>query len=548
MKKHISSIVLLIILLMPATLAVISSIQIASAVDNVTVINDFTCNVTKGTIPLDARITANVTGEVTNWLWAFHNTQFNKSSYSSSPGTTKHTFGRTGVYGVFNVTLVVSGPTGNATLKKIAYVVANKNTTGLPVSAFTASTLSGNAPLTVSFTDNSTGATSHIWYFGNKATSTEQSPTYTFNVPGKYRVVEVVNNINGWDAIAQEIVVQGEQQGNVLPEPDFEADTSNGLTVQFTDLSQNVNAFYWDFGDGTNSSEYSPVHTYLSAGEYPVTLTVSNEYGINSATKTIIVEEASSSGDDSDDSDDSDDGGSSHSSGGSSHSSGGVGASPEPQSNVEAKEISQTFISNGNLAEFDFPQNATPVMNISFDSKKTVGKTTTIAEMLKNQSTLVSEPPSDEVYKFINIWVGSSGYATPTNIENAVVYFKVENSWIQDKGIDQSSIILDRYNDTKWNELPTTLLSEDNEYLYFAAETPGFSPFAITGKSVAKQTDVKPEIKDNKEDTGSTASDVEPQSENKDNSSTSEKTTSAPGFEMIYGLAGLLVVALHKRK
>src|SRR5512145_3333902 len=103
MKKHLSSIVLLIILLMPATSAIISSIQIASAADNVTVINDFTCNITKGTVPLDARITANVTGEVTNWLWAFHNTQFNKSSYSSSPGTTKHTFGRTGVYGVFIV-------------------------------------------------------------------------------------------------------------------------------------------------------------------------------------------------------------------------------------------------------------------------------------------------------------------------------------------------------------------------------------------------------------------------------------------------------------
>ena len=44
------------------------------------------------------------------------------------------------------------------------------------------------------------------------------------------------------------------------------------------------------------------------------------------------------------------------------------------------------------------------------------------------------------------------------NIENAVVCFKVEKSWIQDKKIDQSSIILNRYSDKKWNQLPTSLL------------------------------------------------------------------------------------------
>ncbi|MHC1757628.1 MAG: PGF-pre-PGF domain-containing protein [Methanosarcina sp.] len=35
------------------------------------------------------------------------------------------------------------------------------------------------------------------------------------------------------------------------------------------------------------------------------------------------------------------------------------------------------------------------------------------------------------------------------------------------------------YNDTKWNQLPATLLKEDDKYLCFTAQTPGFSPFAI---------------------------------------------------------------------
>ena len=138
---------------MEATLAIIPSITVASAAGNVT-INDFTCNITKGTVPFEARLTGNVTGKVTNWLWEFYNPQIDHWSYSSGNRTTGHTFGRAGAYGVFNVTLVVSGPGGNASLKKIDYVVGNKNTTGLPVASFSASPTSGGAPLA----DTSSGA------------------------------------------------------------------------------------------------------------------------------------------------------------------------------------------------------------------------------------------------------------------------------------------------------------------------------------------------------------------------------------------------------
>jgi len=189
--------VLLILILMPTALAA----------GNVT-INDFTSNVTKGTIPLEARFNSTVTGNVTKYLWEFYNPQFNRWSYSTANVTTSHTFGKIGTYGVFNVTLKVSGPDGNDTLKKIDYVVANKNTTGLPVANFSASPISGIAPLNVTFTDNSTDATSSLWYFGFKGNSTEKNPTFNFTSPGTYRVVLEVRNARGWDAIAQEINVQ----------------------------------------------------------------------------------------------------------------------------------------------------------------------------------------------------------------------------------------------------------------------------------------------------------------------------------------------------
>jgi PGF-pre-PGF domain-containing protein len=574
--------VLLVILLLQAALVIVPSITVASAAGNVT-INDFTCNITKGTAPLEARLTGNVTGEVSKWQWDFYNPRSKLWSYSTGNITTSHTFGRRlslGVYGVFNVTLVVSGPGGNATLKKVDYVVANKNTTGLPNSSFSASTISGNAPLNVTFTDDSTNTTSRLWYFGLKDTSTEKNPTYTFTSPGTYRVVLEVSNSRGWDATSQEIIVQGNQQGKILPEADFDVDTSNGLNVQFTDLSQNANSSNWNFGDGTNSTEYSPMHIYSKAGNYSVHLTVSNDNGTSLATKNISVEENSSNteNDNGGDSSGSDNGGSSDGGGdsigtatvvdsssndvissGSSSSDGngggGAGASPESQSNVEAKELSQTFIGNGNSVNFNFPQNATPVINISFDSKKTVGMTTTIVEMLINQSTLVSEPPSDEVYKYLNIWVGNNGFAAPDNIENAIVYFKVEKSWIQDKNIDKSFITLNRFNDTKWDALPTSLTGEDDKYLYFAAKTPGFSSFAITGKITENNVNATPSENQTGPSIGSlennerNATNVEQTPEQTQSPSTSDNgSKKSPGFGIIYCIIGLFAVFLYKRK
>jgi PKD repeat protein len=210
----------LLVILLQIALAIITSIGVVSAAGDVT-INDFTSNITKGTVPYDSRLTGSVTGQVTSWKWEFYNPQINHWSYSSGKGnlvTTSHRFGRAKAYGVFNVTLVVSGPGGNDLLKKIDYVVGNKNTTGLPVANFFASSTSGDAPLTVTFTDNSTDATSSLWYFGLNDTSKEKNPTYTFTSPGTYRVVLEVSNARGWDAAAQEITVQGQQQGEVLPE------------------------------------------------------------------------------------------------------------------------------------------------------------------------------------------------------------------------------------------------------------------------------------------------------------------------------------------
>ena len=79
----------------------------------------------------------------------------------------------------------------------------------------------------------------------------------------------------------------------VVPVADFSATPTSGgapLVVRFTDTSTgNATSWAWDFGDGTTSTDRNPVHTYLTAGTYAVSLRVTNEDGSNSMAKPDYI-------------------------------------------------------------------------------------------------------------------------------------------------------------------------------------------------------------------------------------------------------------------
>ena len=67
-----------------------------------------------------------------------------------------------------------------------------------PTPDFTATPLSGTAPLAVSFTDASAGGpTAWSWNFGDGSTSTAQNPTHTYTAPGTYDVALTASNATG---------------------------------------------------------------------------------------------------------------------------------------------------------------------------------------------------------------------------------------------------------------------------------------------------------------------------------------------------------------
>ena len=93
--------------------------------------------------------------------------------------------------------------------------------------------------------------------------------------------------------------VSGKAVPHAAPVANF-THSENGLTSSFdsssTTTSDNatITAYRWNFGDGATSTQASPSHKYSAAGTYPVTLTVTDSKGSQSApvTKNVTVTHA----------------------------------------------------------------------------------------------------------------------------------------------------------------------------------------------------------------------------------------------------------------
>jgi PGF-pre-PGF domain-containing protein len=92
--------------------------------------------------------------------------------------------------------------------------------------------------------------------------------------------------------------------------------------------------------------------------------------------------------------------------------------------------------------------------------------------------------PAAPIYQYINI---TKENLDDANLEQILLKFKVNNSWLLDNSIDTNAVALNRYTD-KWTKLQTTKLSQDGNYTYYQAESPGFSYFAVTGELAAPTT------------------------------------------------------------
>ncbi|GEM_PF-6904508 len=545
---------------------------------------NFTANVTSGAVPLAVNFTDHSTNAPTSWLWNFGD---GNTSTDQNPA---HTYVAAGIY---NVSLNATNVGGSNVSTQTNYIT----TAYVPVAGFTSNVTSGAVPLAVSFTDQSTNATAWYWDFGDGNVSALQNPTHTYTDVGTYTVnLTAINNISGNDTLTQTIVT------DVVPVANFSTDFTSGalpLAVNFTDLSTNATAWYWDFGDGNASALQNPTHTYMDVGTYTINLKAINAIsGNDTLTRTDYITVAiapvsnftasATSGTapfavtftdlstnsptawawDFGDGATSTDQNVTHTytstgtytvslnasnvvdsnvstqigcitvtSASTRSSDSGIRASVSPGQPPESVTSTHTAVNHvmgGTSIQYDLSSTGSPVLGISFDAKDNEGLVVAKVQMLSNRPEGISAPPGNS-YQVMSVDVGSQGTISSHNADNILIRFKVSREWISDNNIDVSTIRMTRYNDGEWGELPTSRENEDDEFLYFFAETPGFSIFSVVGDEVMAAS----------EETGASSQEV---ADENPEEPVNEEDKSTPGFTAMLGLVVVSVAFLISRK
>jgi len=256
---------------------------------------EFTAEPKIGPEPLTVQFTDRSTGNITSWLWNFED---GTTSIDKNP---VHTFQDPYSY---TVSLKVTGPDGSDTETKTAYIQGFTPST--PDADFSKEPIQMDAPMTIQFIDESScpahyvsrvngmivgsmesadhgGITTWLWDFGDGETSTERNPAHTYNNAGTYTVTLKVIGPGGWDTETKQDYVSLTMP--LVPVANFIGKPRIGdgpLIVQFTDNSSgHIESRLWNFGDGTNSTEQNPTHTYMhrNVGNFTVSLTVTGMGG-----------------------------------------------------------------------------------------------------------------------------------------------------------------------------------------------------------------------------------------------------------------------------
>ncbi len=151
----------------------------------------------------------------------------------------------------------------------------------------------------------------------------------------------------------------------------------------------------------------------------------------------------------------------------------------------------------GSRVEYDLSAGQGCVYEIGFEAKSNEGNVFTSVQVLNGLPADVNEGPSgSDTYEVMSITVGSEGTISDSNAEDILIKFKVSREWIRENNIDPATIRLTRYHDDYWTDLPTGQVGEDEEFLYFTAQTTGFSIFKVMGDKIIEEEgpEVEPEV------------------------------------------------------
>lgn len=247
-------------------------------------VGSFTAVPTTGAAPLQVTFTNTSEGQIDSYEWSFGD---GETSTARDP---IHVYQSAGFY---NATLTARGPGGVSTVG-VNIEVGPAPPPPAPVAFFSAQASGSVAPVTVTFTDQSSGEiTSRVWDFGDGSPTVSDvlNPVHIYQISGVYTTILEVIGPGGTSRSSLAFSI-------FAPTPPVARFSStplpgSPLTIAFINESVGqIDSITWEFGDGRTSIEESPTHTYLTPGQYVVTLTVRNIGGETKQTQMISVSSA----------------------------------------------------------------------------------------------------------------------------------------------------------------------------------------------------------------------------------------------------------------
>jgi PKD repeat protein len=210
----------------------------------------------------------------------------------SNQTVTVNILNRVDMLGLSNTVASLSANQSTNFVQPIEWItlgITNLGSVPLPVAVFTGSPTNGPVPLTVTFTDTSTGSiTNRSWNFGDASTTNviATSVQHVYNSIGTNTVTLTISGLGASTNSIRTNYIAVSSSSPPPPSASFTGTPTSGtepLLVTFTDTSTgNITSRSWDFGDTTttNVTTNSVSHTY-AAGTYGVTLVVTGPDGVS---------------------------------------------------------------------------------------------------------------------------------------------------------------------------------------------------------------------------------------------------------------------------
>jgi PKD repeat protein len=258
---------------------------------------DFDADRRSGIAPLEVEFDNDSEGDYDECKW-----YFGDGDTSRDCTDPKHTYREAGTYTVKLKVWNDDDDDEEDTREREDYI-----TVYAPVRAdFSASPRSGAVPLTVSFTNGSSGDYNQcLWSFGDGSTSNACQPDdHQYTAAGTYDVHLAVGGSGGRDVESKFSYIVANPPANQPPTAVINGPTIGlvGDPLDFdgsisSDPDGTIVSYSWVFGDGTTGSGASVSHSYGNPGSYNVALTVADNGGLDdTSTYTVIIEETAGGG------------------------------------------------------------------------------------------------------------------------------------------------------------------------------------------------------------------------------------------------------------